>query len=203
MAKIDFKKELKSFYRASAREVAIIDLPQWNFLQVDGSGNPNTTPAFEAAIEALYSLSYTLKFMVKKGANGLDYGVLPLEGLWWSEEMESFVKGDKDKWNWTLMIMQPDCISPELVEEATEKVRGKKELPALSRVRFESYAEGKAAQVLHVGPYSEEGPTIERLHYFIEESGYKRRGKHHEIYLGDPRRAAPEKLKTILRQPIS
>jgi hypothetical protein len=151
----------------------------------------------------LFSLSYTLKFMVKKGEIGVDYGVLPLQALWWSDDMSAFSTGNKDAWKWTVMIMQPEFITPALVEEATKEVQRKKKLGSLSLVRFESFKEGKAAQILHIGPFSEEGPTIEKVHSFIENNGSQRIGKHHEIYLSDIRRAAPEKWRTIVRQPMS
>jgi len=202
MQKIDYKKELKYLYRPSAKKVAIIDVPTMNFLMIDGQGDPNTSQAFQDAISVLYPLSYTLKFMVKKGEAEIDYGVLPLEGLWWADDMSSFVTGNKDKWKWTLMIMQPEFITLEMVQEAIEQVKVKKNPASLPSVRFESFEEGKAAQTMHIGPFSEEGPTIEKIHAHIEENGYQLTGRHHEIYLSDIRRAAPEKWKTVIRQPI-
>jgi hypothetical protein len=203
MNKLDLKKDQKHLYAPSAKEVALVEVPVLNFLMADGSGDPNTAPAFHEAVEALYSLAYTLKFMVKKG-EGIDYGVLPLEGLWWAEDMEAFVPEtrDKSRWLWTLMIRQPGVVTPGLFEEAREQVQRKKSLPYLGRVRWESYAEGPSAQILHVGPFSEEAATIQKIHAFMRERGYGFNGKHHEIYLSDPRRTAPEKLKTILRQPV-
>ncbi len=203
MQKIDYKKELKHLYKPSAKKAEIIEVPAMNFLMIDGKGDPNTAPAFAEAIEALYAVSYTLKFQVKKGSIGIDYGVMPLEALWWTEDMATFSEEDKDAWSWTVMIMQPELITGAMVEEAIAQVREKKNPVALPLVRFEEFAEGTAAQILHVGPFSEEGPTIARLHVFIEESGYRREGKHHEIYLSDIRRAAPQKWKTIVRQPVS
>ncbi len=203
MEKIDYKKQLKHLYGPSARKVEIVDVPQMNFLMVDGEGNPNTSKSFSDAIEALYPLSYTLKFMVKKGKRGVDYGVLPLEALWWADDMSAFSTGNKDAWKWTLMIMQPEFITLKMVQEATQEVQKKKKPVSLPFVRFESFKEGKAAQIMHTGPFSEEGPTIEKVHSFIENNGSRRIGKHHEIYLSDIRRAAPEKWKTIVRQPMS
>ncbi len=173
-----------------------------NFLMVDGEGDPNTSKSFSDAIEALYPLSYTLKFMVKKGEMGVDYGVLPLEALWWANDMSAFSTGNKDAWKWTLMIMQPEFVTPQMVEEAMKEVERKKKPASLPLVRFESFKEGKAAQIMHIGPFSEEGPTIEKVHLFIEDNGSHRVGKHHEIYLSDMRRATPEKWKTIVRQPM-
>ncbi len=203
MKKIDFKKQLKHLYIPSAGKVEIVHVPQMNFLMIDGMGDPNTSRSFSDAIEALYPLAYTLKFTLKKGKTAIDYGVLPLEGLWWSDDMSSFRRGEKEKWEWTLMIMQPGCITRAMVNEAMEEVAKRKNPPSLPLVRFEAFHEGKAAQILHIGPFSEEGPTIERVHRFIEENGSRNVGKHHEIYLSDIRRAAPEKWKTVVRQPMS
>jgi len=202
MSKIDLKKELKQLYFPSAKEVTVVDVPPMNFLMIDGRGDPNTSPEFKDAIEALYAVSYTLKFTIKKQTPQQDYIVMPLEGLWWSDDLSQLDLEEKGSWRWTAMIVQPPFITKELVAQAREEVAGKKDLPALSKLRFERFHEGLSAQIMHIGPYSAEGPTIERLHSFIEEHGYEMRGKHHEIYLSDPRRVAPEKLKTVIRQPI-
>ena len=199
---IDFKKELKHLYRPSVKTVETVDIPKMNFFMVDGDGGPNH-PTFQNAIEVLFPLSYTLKFMIKKSDIGIDYGVLPLEGLWWADDMSSFIKDKKDDWKWTLMIMQPELITNEMVVEAVNQVRVKKNPTSLPLVRFESINEGKVAQIMHIGPFSEEGPTVQKLHSFIKDSGKKIIGKHHEVYLSDIRRAAPEKWKTIIRQPMS
>ena len=203
MEKKDLLKEWKHLYAPSAKKVEIVDVPEMNFLMVDGEGDPNTAQAFKDAVEALFSLSYTLKFMIKKGEMAIDYGVLPLQALWWSDDPSAFVTGNKDAWKWTVMVMQPDFVTPALVDAATKEVQRKKKLAALSITRFQAFKEGKAAQILHIGPFSEEGPTIEKVHSFIESSGSQKIGKHHEIYLSDIRRAAPEKWKTIIRQPMS
>ena len=203
MEKIDYKEQLKHLYKPSAKKVEVIEVPQMNFLMVDGEGDPNTSKSFSDAIEALYPISYTLKFMVKKGEIGIDYGVLPLEGLWWADDMSAFSTGNKDAWKWTVMIMQPEFITREMVKEAMEEVARKKKPVALPLVRFETFKEGKAAQTMHIGHFSEEGPTIEKVHLFIEDNGSRRVGKHHEIYLSDLRRVAPEKWKIIVRQPMS
>ena len=202
MKKIDLRKELKHLYGASAREVREVDVPAMNFLMIDGQGDPNKAQSFSEAVEALYGLSYTLKFAVKKGPLALDYGVMPLEGLWWADDMENFSIDDKSAWKWTIMIMQPDFITAEMVAEAREALGKKKNPPALDLVRFEKFEEGKSAQILHVGPFSEEGPAIARLHEYIDVRS-RRRGRHHEIYLSDIRRAAPEKWRTIIRQPMT
>jgi hypothetical protein len=202
MQKIDLKKQSKPFYEAKAGGIAVVDLPPLSYLMVDGEGDPNTSASYSAAIEALYSLSYTLKFACKKGPRAIDYGVLPLEGLWWADDPGVFMTADKSSWKWTAMIAQPEFISVAEVEAARAEVCKKKNIEALDLVRFECFHEGESAQVLHVGPYSAEGPEIERLHAFIHAAGKQLRGKHHEIYLSDPRRTAPDKLKTILRQPM-
>ena len=152
-------------------------------------------------MEALYTASYTLKFRLKQ-EQGLDCVVPPLEGLWWML-LADFDLDRRDDWRWTLMLPQPEEVNRELLDQAVAAAKKKKQLPALEKLRLEIYDEGRAAQILHVGPYSEEMATIDRLHAFITEQGFHLCGKHHEIYLSDPRRTAPEKLKTILRQPIS
>jgi hypothetical protein len=200
VAKIDLKKELKHLYNPSAKQVSVVDVPPMCFLMVDGAGDPNVSAEYEAAVKVLYSLSYTLKFGLKKSA-GIDYAVMPLEGLWWTDDPDYDMR-DKTAWQWTAMIMQPDFITAERVAEAMDEVRGKKELVALDKVRLESLHEGLCAQIMHIGPYAAEEPTIARLHAFIRENGYELRGKHHEIYLSDPRRTAPDKLRTPVRQPI-
>lgn len=200
--KIDFEKELKHLYSASAKQVSEVVVPKMNFLMIDGEGDPNTSEAYQTAVEALFSLSYTIKFMVKKGEPGIDYAVMPLEGLWWADDMSAFTSGDKSSWKWTMMIMQPDFVTAEMVRTAAEEVRRKKNPVALDRVRFEAFEEGPCAQILHVGPFSEEGPTIQRLHQHIKDTGRNLRGRHHEIYLSDVRRADPAKWRTIIRQPM-
>jgi hypothetical protein len=202
MKTIDYKKELKQLYQPSTKEVVRVEVPAMNYLMLDGEGDPNTSQAFADAVEVLFSLSYTLKFMVKKGVLAIDYGVMPLEGLWWADDMSAFAVGDKADWKWTAMIMQPEVITGDLVAAAFENVRKKKNPAALAKVRIESFAEGLCAQTMHIGPFSEEGPTIEKVHAFIEANGFKRSGKHHEIYLSDIRKAAPEKWKTVVRQPM-
>jgi hypothetical protein len=203
VAKIDFKKEMKHLYRPSKAKFTIVDVPEMNFLMIDGHGDPNTASAYQEALEALYGVAYTIKFTLKEDPQTDDYVVPPLEGLWWVEDMTQFSMDDKDAWSWTMMIMQPEWVTPDLVEEARAETGRKKELPALSALRFAPYHEGLAVQILYIGPYDEEGPTIARMHAFAEEQGYALRGKHHEIYLSDPRRTAPERRKTVIRQPIA
>ena len=200
--KIDLKKSLKHLYQASPKEVAMIEVPRCQYLQVEGRGDPNTVPAFPQAAEALFRVSYTLKFLVKKEA-GPDYAVMPLEGLWYAEDLAAFSLDRRDQWQWPLMILQPDFITREALARAVAEVRKKNGSPLLDALRLAPFSEGQAAQILHVGPYHDEAPTIARLHRFIRDKGYHFCGKHHEIYLNDPRRTAPERLKTIIRQPIT
>lgn len=202
MTKLDLKKELKYLYNPSAKEVTAENVPAFNFLMIDGRGDPNTSPEYAAAVEALYALAYTLKFKVKKSPGGVDFAVMPLEGLWWVNDMREFDINKKHEWQWTMMILQPKPVTAKLFEEAKQETIEKKKLPTLSRVRFEPYTEGWAAQIMHIGPYSAEGPTVARLHAFIQQNGHALSGKHHEIYLGDPRKTAPEKLRTVIRQPF-
>lgn len=201
--KIDYKKTLKHLYQPSTKAPQIVDVPVMAFLMMDGEGNPNTNPAYQAAVEALYGVSYTLKFMSKKRLER-DYVVMPLEGLWWGTPMgqHKFSEKDKEQFIWTMMIMQPDHITAAMVSEAVDEVRRKKGLGNLDSLRFETFEEGTAVQILHIGSYDTEGPTVARMHAFAFDRGYKLSGKHHEIYLSDPRRTPPEKLKTILRHPL-
>ena len=201
LKKIDLKKELKDLYNPSAKEVAIVDVPKMDFLMIDGSGDPNISQEYKDAAEALFSLSYTLKFMVKK-TEEVDYAVMPLEGLWWVDDMSKFSVKNKDEWKWRSMIMQPEQVTEDSVAKAIEELKKKKRLPALAKIRFEGFHEGKSAQIMYIGPFSDEGPTIQSIHEFIRKKEGTLEGKHHEIYLGDPRRVAPEKMKTIIRQPM-
>ena len=204
MAKIDFKKEFKNLYNPPANEPVMVEVPTLNYLMIDGAGDPNTSREAREAIEALFSLAYSLKFIIKK-QKGIDYGVMPLEGLWWTDDMAEFSTANKDIWKWTYMIMQPEYINKDLVNVATAEVKRKKNLPALPKIRFAAFEEGLSAQIIHIGPFSEEGPTIEKLHKFIEGKSYTFDGllqKHHEIYLSDIRKVSPEKMKTVLRQPV-
>ncbi|MCB0116929.1 MAG: GyrI-like domain-containing protein [Caldilineaceae bacterium] len=203
MTKIDFKKTHKHLYAPSPKDFVIVDVPAMHFLMIDGHGDPNTAQEYADAVEALYAVAYKLKFAVKKAAQ-VDYVVPPLEGLWWAEDMDTFTHArDKSAWDWTMMIMTPDWATPDLYEQAIAEVTAKKDLPALPKLRLESYHEGLSAQIMHIGSYDDEGPVLARLHNeWLPANGYEETGKHHEIYLSDPRRVAPEKMKTILRQPI-
>jgi hypothetical protein len=201
MSKVDHKKELSQFYKPSAKHVCEVTVPPMAYLMIDGHGDPNTTPAYAEVVEALFSVSYTAKFTLKHATPSIDYSVMPLEGLWWADDFSVFESNDRESWKWTMMIMQPPVVTEQIIEAAIAAVGRKKSLPALASLRFEDFTEGRSAQTLHVGPFTEEGPTIQRVHDFILARG-SLSGKHHEIYLSDIRRAAPAKWKTIIRQPM-
>lgn len=202
MEKVDLKKELRYLYGPSAKEVVAVEVPEMSFLMVDGAGDPNTSQEYGDAVEALYAVAYSVKFALKKGPPSIDYPVMPLEGLWWADDVSAFTDGDRSTWKWTMMIMQPEFVTREQVEQAMASVHAKQDPVALPLVRFERFAEGLAAQTMHVGPFSSEGPTIQRVHEFIESSGHRRTGTHHEIYLSDIRKADPANWKTVIRQPM-
>ena len=201
MKKRDIKRELRHLYHSSATQVAEVDVPSISYLMIDGEGDPNTSLSYAQAVEALFSVSYTAKFMLKRSRIGIDFTVMPLEGLWWANDWSVFLTDDRTQWKWTMMIMQPEFLPFEVIQSAIDSIGKKKNLPALEKIRYESIQEGLCAQIMHVGPFSEERPTIERLHEYIDCLA-DRTGKHHEIYLSDVRRAAPSKWKTIIRQPM-
>ena len=200
MAKLDLKKEMRDLFSPPRDRVVIVEVPTLSYLMADGTGDPNTSLEYQDAMTALYGVSYALKFALK--AEGSDYTVMPLEGLWWMADESPFDMQAKSAWAWTSMIMQPDFVTPSHVEDAVARSREKRPSPAYDLLRFEELTEGPSAQTMHIGPYAEEAPTIARLHEFIESEGYVPRGRHHEIYLGDPRRTKPENLKTVIRQPV-
>lgn len=204
MIKVDFKKELKHLYGPSTKEFVVVDVPPMRFLMLDGRGDPNTAQEYQDALEALYAVAFKAKFLSKK-QEGKDYVVPPLEGLWWAEDMEAFAAArDKSAWEWTMMIMQPDWVTADMFEAAVAQVEKQKNPPALPKLRLETYHEGLSVQILHLGSYDDEGPTIARMHgEFMPANGYDPAGRHHEIYLSDPRRVAPDKLRTVLRQPVT
>jgi hypothetical protein len=204
VAKVDFRKQLRHLYNPSAKDVEVVSIPEMQFLMVDGTGNPNTSQEYQEVLEALYGVAYALKFLIKKEL-ALDYTVMPLEGLWWTPDMREFSVEHKESWLWTMMIMQPEEVVVTLFERARAQVQSKKPSTALAKLRLAKFNEGLSAQIMHLGPYAAEAPTIARLHAYIREQGYTFDGtvqKHHEIYLSDPRRAAPEKMKTVIRQPM-
>ncbi len=203
MAKIDYKKEWKHLYNPPKTEFTIVDVPRMKFLMVDGHGDPNTTQKYQDAIEALYGVAYKMKFISKKTLER-DYVVPPLEGLWWAEDMETFSTArDKSQWDWTMMIMTPEWVTVDIFANAVEQVRKAKNPGSLDKVRLEQYHEGLSVQIMHMGSFDDEGPVLAEMHSeFIPGNGYIENGKHHEIYLSDFRRVSPEKLKTVLRQPV-
>ncbi|WP_288871552.1 GyrI-like domain-containing protein [uncultured Microbacterium sp.] len=208
MAAIDPKKTIDA-YRAKRGEFRVLDVPPLQYLMIDGSGDPNTAPAYAEAVSALFPLAYTLKF-ASRTELGIDTVVMPLEGLWHADDMESFTsRRDKSAWEWTLLLLVGDHVTRPMFADAVETVARKAEkkkepLPALSRVRLETLAEGRCVQTLHVGPFDDEGPVLDEMHHrFIPENGLRMTGRHHEIYLSDVRRTDPAKLRTILRQPVA
>ena len=208
MIKLDLRKELKHLYTPSAKKVELVEVPRFKFLMADGAIEPGlapgTSPLFQEAMQALYGAAYTLKFMSKlRKEDPVDYPVMASEGLWWVEDGQ-FDINHKDNWVYTLMILQPDHITEDMFQEALGQLRKKRgDLPAFSRLRLDEFEEGLCVQIMHIGPYATEPATKEKMEAFAREKGYTLCGKHHEIYLGNPLRAEPEKLKTVLRQPVA
>jgi hypothetical protein len=201
--KFDFKKEYKSLFSPSAKEPEMIEVPAFKYLIIDGQGDPNTSKDFQDKVQVLYGLSYTIKFMLKQDkTDPFDFTVPPLSGLWCADDITAFAEGRKHEWKWTLMILMPDRVTREVFAEGKRKLEEKKNPTFLDLAKFEIYEEGLSAQIMYIGPYAEEGPTIAKLHDFFQGKGYTFNGRHHEIYLSDPRRCKPEKMRTILRQPI-
>lgn len=201
--KIDLKKEWKMLYNPSAKAPAIVEVPAANYLMLDGSGNPNSAQRFKDAIQTLFPLAYAIKFAVRKQYE-VDYAVMPLEGQYWGTPLGQthFTDADKEKWSWTLMILQPEWVTAELVESVRQEVTKKKNPPLIGEIRFESFQEGTVTQVMHIGSFDSEAGSVERMHQLVYDQGYHLCGKHHEIYLNDFTKIAPEKLKTVLRHPI-
>lgn len=200
--KADFKKEIAA-YRAPRGRFEVVEVPDLRYLMIDGYGDPNTDPAFAEATAALYPLAYRLKFASKREL-GRDYVVMPLEGLWWADDMDAFTAArDKSRWDWTLMIMVPDWIGAEMFDTAVAGVAAKGAPARLHDIRLETLSEGCCVQTLHIGSYDDETPVLDRMHRdFIPGNGLRMTGRHHEIYLSDARKVAPDKLRTILRQPV-
>ncbi|UYP19673.1 GyrI-like domain-containing protein [Rhodococcus sp. Z13] len=208
MDKYDIKREYRGLYTCSAEDFTEVQVPEFRYVAIDGVDDPNTAPAYTEAVEALYAVSYALKF-ASKTLLQRDFVVGPLEGQWWSDDMSAFVRGDKSSWEWRMMIAQPPWVTDEMVTEAVETAAKKaaakgKPLPALPKLRPFRLTEGRCLQILHVGPYDDEAPVLERLHtQVMPERGLTFAGEHHEIYLNDPRRTEPAKLRTVLRQPVT
>ena len=201
MEKRDLAKELRELYAPAKDRSVFVEVPKLSFLAVDGTGNPETSPDFQEAIGALYSVAYTAKFALKKD-RGLDAKVMPLEGLFWTDDTGRLALDERGTWHWTLILLQPEYVTKQDVAWAGEAAGKKRALPGLQGLHFEPFHEGLCVQTLYLGAYADERPTIERMHAFITEQGYEPCGKHHEIYLGDPRRTNPERLKTVIRQPV-
>lgn len=199
--KTDHRRLLPDLYRPSRSTISLVDVPPMRFLMADGTGDPNTSRDYAGAVEALFSVAYAAKFIVKR-RSGTDLAVMPLEGLWWADDMERFSVERKGEWRWCMMIMQPEPVDTETIAEAAASVRRKKDLAALERLRYERFEEGRCMQLVHCGPYADEAENIARLHGHIRSLEHRLRGMHHEIYLNDPRRTAPARLRTLLRQPI-
>ncbi len=211
MTSFDFKKEYKDLY-LPPKKPTVIDVPKMRFVMVDGQGDPNTSEYYKKAVELLYGISYGIKMSKKTGNKPkgyFDYVVPPLEGFWWFEEdyFDGSVIGRKNEFNWTMMIRQPEFVTPLVFENAKEVLSKKKPGIDISIIRLEDFTEGLCAQIMHIGPYDNEPLTVAMLDAFISEQGCRTdmsvSRKHHEIYLGDPRKTAPEKLKTVIRHPIA
>ncbi|WP_435746431.1 GyrI-like domain-containing protein [Nocardioides sp. SYSU DS0663] len=201
MESYDVKRARRDLYSARQHVCTVVDVPAMSFLVGDGAGDPNTSDDYRAVVSALYVTSYAIRALAVEEV-GRKHTVAPLEGLWWAEDLRAFARRDAGEWCWRMMIGQPDWIDADLVARAKERAATKVDASVLDRLLLEELAEGPCVQVLHVGPYDEEGPTIAAMHAFIEDRGLELTGRHHEIYLGDPRRAAPNRLRTILRQPV-
>lgn len=207
MANLDMKKTLKHLYAPSSKEVSVVDIPPLPYLMIDGEGNPNTAEQYQESVQTLYPLAYGIRAICKDA--GKKFTVMPLEGLWVIKGQDhvpenfEITDAEKDQFVWTLMILQPDFVTADIVEQARETVLKKKPtLPRLADIRFGTYHEGNAAQLMHIGSYADEGPTVAKIHQHIADNGWTLSKKHHEIYLSDPRKVAPEKLKTVIRQPF-
>lgn len=198
--KLDLRKQLKAYYSPGTKAFQVLEIPPLQYLMIDGRGDPAISQQYQDALQTLYSLSYTLKFNLK--ALGKDYTVMGLEGLWWMPDMREFSLERRADWEWTSMILQPDFVTPELLDEAVRQVSARGKAPLADRVRLETLEEGLCVQIMYYGAYTDEAPTIARMHAFIAEKGYSLTGKHHEIYMSDARKVPPEKNRTILRQPV-
>jgi len=202
--KTDYKRKYKEFYKPGDKEAVIVNIPSFNFLTIDGCDARPESKDFQEAIQALFTLSYKIKFESKKKYNK-DYVVMPLEGLWWADDMQAFVNGQKEDWKWTLMIMQPEFISLADLKTATSLSKEKVASSTLEKIKLRSFEEGRSAQILHIGPFSEEARSINKIHELIAEikgSFNGKMNKHHEIYLSDFRKVDPLKMRTIIRQPF-
>jgi hypothetical protein len=207
MENLDLRKQLNYLYSPSAKKVEVVDVPTFNFAMIDGAiepdASPGTSPGFQEATQALYGIAYTLKFMVKqRKSNPVDYPVMALEGLWWVEDGQFDIQ-KPGNWKYTLMILQPDLVTTEMFSDGVAQLQKKKPSPSVERLRLERFREGLCLQIMHIGPYADEPATVAKMAAFAQENGYSLQYNHHEIYIGNPLRADPAKLKTILRHPIA
>ncbi len=201
MTPYDIKRELKQCYAPKNTDWNLIDVPEQQFLAITGHGDPNTSPNFARAVEALYAVAYAIKFASKRGER--DFVVGPLEGLWWADDPEVFSTREKASWHWRMLISQPNWITEDMIDDAKSAARSKRDIPAIADIRRETLCEATSAQALHIGSYDEEGPALSRLHdEWLSANNLRMSGLHHEIYLSDRRKSDPAKLKTILRQPV-
>jgi hypothetical protein len=206
METIDLRKQMKDLWSPPVGKAVLVTVPALPYLMIDGVGNPNTSKAFRDAIQALYSAAYTMKFGAK-AAGVAEWKVTPLEALWWDPSGRDLFDAGyatvPKEMAWRALLMQPEVVTPDMLEQAkAEVIRKKKDVPALAQVRLETWTEGLCVQTMHVGPYAGEGPTIELMRAWMTGNGYHTRGRHHEVYLSDPNRTAPERMKTILRLPV-
>jgi hypothetical protein len=199
---MDYRRDLGELYDAHD-DPALVEVPPIDFLTIDGHGDPNGSEQFRRAVEAVFAVAYALRFAVRARPDGVDFAVMPLEGLWWIPNARVWDFDDKSDWDWKLMVAQPPIVTVDLVRDTIEDVRARRRMRTLDLVRFERVEEGTCAQLLHRGPFSAERPTLERLFAFIKREGFVPVGKHHEVYLTDPQRTAPERMRTIVRQPVS
>ena len=202
MSKIDLKKDLGDLYKVSANEISLVQVPKLSYLMVEGKGDPNASD-YQEAIEALFSVSYAIKFLIKGQDISKDYVVMPLESLWWAEDISAFAENRKDEWLWKAMILQPDFVTKSVFEDVLEKIKVKKGFACLDKMSFSTYEEGLCVQLMHIGNYSNEyRKSIQKLHSYIDENNYSFNGKHHDIYLNDLRKTVESMLKTIIRQAV-
>lgn len=200
LRKVDLKNKYKEFYSEHKGNISIVEVPEFKYLMYTGDGGP-CSDAYQQTLEAIFALSYHIKFAVRESRE-VDYGVMPLESQWWMDDMSQFSRERMNEWKWSAMIMQPNFITKEIVEASRLAVSEKKDLALLPKIELVDYCDGQSAQIMHIGPYADEAPTIEKLHAYIKDNGYDFTGKHREIYLNDPRKTAPENLKTLIRQPV-
>jgi hypothetical protein len=202
LTKLDLKHDLRPLYAAGLTP-RFVDVPCLPYLMLDGHGDPNTTAGYAVAVKAIYAVAHALKTAVRRAEAGVDFAVMPLEGLWWSAGKVPLTAAERPSWDWTLMIAQPEFVTEAMLEEVRDCAARKSTPEAVAAVRFGTLCEGPCAQVMHIGSDTDEASAALRLHDFIVGNGRAAVGRHHEIYLSDPNRTAPQRLKTVIRQPVS